>query len=258
MLFPNLRRRESPHISSPDMFQSIHWFLDLKKFNSLRIPLWDCSPSRKQGCSPTFTALRHVREGPPIWAVFGTVKGVIGSWTRARRVVWFIALVYDTFATGSPRTLISDLGRKKRAKSPIRALDLLAEPRCDHHAYKHLKWEASKRERVMLWMTEWGICNFRGPWHPATSPPGWDVPAQVVLAPNAPCWRETTGQTFGHPISHVKHPENLNYFGCTGLGDLALSCTSTHPSEFSNIWIQLWWPLVPWSEVLVQLISCFM
>lgn len=41
--------------------------------------------------------------------------------------------------------------------------------------------------------------------------------------------------------SHVKHPENLIYFGCTGLGDLALSCTSTHQSEFSNIWIQLWW-----------------
>lgn len=87
------------------------------------------------------------------------------------------------------------LVEKKRAKSPIRALDLLAKPRYGHHAYKHLKWEASERERVMLWVTEWGICNFRGPWHQATSPPGWDVPAQVVLAPKAPCWRETTGQT---------------------------------------------------------------
>lgn len=64
MLFPNLRCRESPHISIPDMYQSIHWFLDLKKLNPLRIPLWDCSPSIKQGCSPTFTVLGHVQESP--------------------------------------------------------------------------------------------------------------------------------------------------------------------------------------------------
>lgn len=109
--------------------------------------------------------------------------------------MWLIAAVHDSFATQAPCTLVSDLGTEERAKPQIKALDLLTDPPYEHHLYQQLEWDASERELIILWVTGWGICNFRGPWHPATAPPHCDKPAEVVWAPyeNTPWWRETTG-----------------------------------------------------------------
>lgn len=138
----------------------------------------------------------RTRTGKSIWAVFGTVKGVKGSWTRARRVVWFIALVYDSFATGAPRTLISDLGRKKKELNHRSEL-LIYWPSLvttiTHTSTSNEKLPKGSGS-CSEWQNEEFVISGDHGIQPLP-PPGRDVPAQVVLAPNAPCWRETTGQT---------------------------------------------------------------
>lgn len=110
------------------------------------------------------------------------------EWTRARRIMWLIAIVQDSFATQAPSPWYQTLVVKK---------DLNHKSSHDHHLHKHLKREALQKELDTAWVTEWGICNFRGPWHPASVAPHWHNPPEVVWAPNknASQLNGTMGQT---------------------------------------------------------------